>query len=57
MFVKTSVWPVQAISAGTCAIAAYDQEFADRVLGLDGDEEFTIYMAPVGKVTIIRNGE
>jgi len=50
MFVKTSVWPVQAISAGTCAIAAYDQEFADRVLGLDGDEEFTIYMAPVGKV-------
>jgi len=40
----------EAIGAGTCAIAAYDQEFADRVLGIDGDEEFTIYMAPVGKV-------
>ena len=40
----------EAIGAGTCAIAAYDQEFADRVLGLDGDEEFSIYMAPVGKV-------
>jgi len=40
----------EAIGAGTCAIAEYDQEFADRVLGLDGDEEFTIYMAPVGKV-------
>jgi SagB-type dehydrogenase family enzyme len=40
----------EVIGAGTCAIAAYDQEFADRVLGIDGDEEFTIYMAPVGKV-------
>ncbi|GAH70064.1 unnamed protein product, partial [marine sediment metagenome] len=36
--------------AGTCAIAAYDQEFADSVLGIDGVEEFIIYMAPVGKV-------
>ena len=40
----------EAIGAGTCAIAAYDQEFADSVLGIDGLKEFTIYMAPVGKV-------
>ena len=40
----------EAIGAGTCAIAAYDQEFVDSVLGIDGVEEFTIYMAPVGKV-------
>jgi len=40
----------EAIGAGTCAIAAYDQEFADSVLGVDGNEEFTIYMASVGKV-------
>jgi len=40
----------EAIGAGTCAIAAYDQEFADSILGIDGVEEFTIYMAPVGKV-------
>ncbi len=40
----------EAIGAGTCAIAAYDQEFADRILGVDGIEEFTIYMAPVGLV-------
>ena len=40
----------EAIGAGTCAIAAYDQELADSVLGVDGNEEFTIYMAPVGKV-------
>ncbi len=40
----------EAIGAGTCAIAKYDQEFADKILGIDGVEEFTIYMAPVGKV-------
>ena len=40
----------EAIGAGTCAITSYYQEFADRVLRLDGDEEFTIYIAPVGTV-------
>jgi SagB-type dehydrogenase family enzyme len=40
----------EAIGAGTCAIAAYDQELVDSLLGIDGVEEFTIYMAPVGKV-------
>ena len=40
----------EAIGAGTCAIAAYDQPAADRLLNLDGDDEFVVYMAPVGKV-------
>jgi SagB-type dehydrogenase family enzyme len=40
----------QAIAAGTCAIAAYDQEAMDELLDLDGDAEFTMYVAPVGKV-------
>ena len=39
----------QSLGAGTCAIAAYDQEACDRLLGVDGDEEFTLYIAPVGK--------
>jgi SagB-type dehydrogenase family enzyme len=39
-----------AISAGTCAIAAYNQTLADELLLVDGKEEFTIYLAPVGKV-------
>lgn len=39
-----------ALGAGTCAIAAYDQAACDRLLGVDGDEEFTLYMAPVGKL-------
>lgn len=39
-----------AVGAGTCSVAAYDQEASDALLGLDGEEEFTLYMAPVGKV-------
>ena len=39
----------EAIGAGTCAIAAYDQAGMDRLLGVDGEEEFTIYLAPVGR--------
>jgi len=38
------------IGAGACAVAAYDQEEMDKVLGVDGEEEFTIYIAPIGKV-------
>jgi SagB-type dehydrogenase family enzyme len=39
----------QAIGAGTCAIAAYDQGAMDKLLGVDGEEEFTVYLAPVGR--------
>ena len=40
-----------AIDAGTCAIAAYHQELMDELLGVDGRDEFTVYLAPVGKIT------
>ena len=40
----------EAIGAGTCAVGAYDQRKMDKVLGVDGEEEFTIYVAPAGKV-------
>lgn len=39
-----------AIDAGTCAIGAYDQNAIDKVIGVDGNDEFTIYVAPVGKI-------
>lgn len=39
----------QSLGAGTCAIAAYDQNACDELLGVDGVEEFTVYIAPVGK--------
>jgi len=39
----------EAIEAGTCAIAAYDQGEMDKLLRIDGQDEFTIYLASVGK--------
>jgi SagB-type dehydrogenase family enzyme len=40
----------EAIQAGTCAIAAYHQDKMDALLQIDGEHEFTLYLAPVGKV-------
>jgi len=40
----------EAVGAGTCAIAAYHQEKMDRLIGVDGEDEFTVYLAPVGKI-------
>lgn len=38
----------EALGAGTCAVAAYDQEALDQLLGVDGIDEFAVYLAPVG---------
>jgi SagB-type dehydrogenase family enzyme len=38
----------ESIGAGTCGIAAYDQSGIDALLGLDGADEFVVYLAPVG---------
>jgi len=40
----------ETIGAGACAILAYDQNAMDALIGVDGKDEFTIYLAPVGKV-------
>ncbi len=40
----------EGIGCGTCAIAAYDQDLMDTFLKLDGEDEFVVYLAPVGKV-------
>jgi len=39
----------ESIGCGTCAIAAYHQGLMDQLLEVDGTDEFTIYLAPVGK--------
>ena len=39
----------EAIQCGTCAIAAYDQQAMDALIGVDGHDEFVVYLAPVGK--------
>lgn len=41
----------EAIGAGACAIAAYSQKPMDDLMGVDGEDEFVIYLSPVGKIT------
>ncbi len=38
-----------AVGCGTCAVAAYHQELMDQLVTVDGVDEFTVYLAPVGK--------
>ena len=39
----------EATGSAACAIGVYDQEKMDRILGVDGHDEFTVYMAAVGR--------
>lgn len=39
----------EAINAGVCAIAAFQDTALNQILGLDGIEQFVIYLATVGK--------
>jgi SagB-type dehydrogenase family enzyme len=39
----------EAIDSGVCAIAAYHDDQVNKVLGLDGEKEFAIYIASLGK--------
>ncbi len=40
----------ESIKCGTCAVGAYDQKKMDELLGVNGEEEFTLYLAPVGRI-------
>ncbi len=39
----------ESLGLGTCAVGAYDQELLDKYLGLDGEDMFALYAAPIGK--------
>ena len=39
----------ESIGCGVCAIGAYEDEAVNAALGLDGREQFVIYMASLGK--------
>ncbi len=39
----------EQIGGGICPIAAFDDELLNQTLGLDGEEQFVIYLATVGK--------
>jgi SagB-type dehydrogenase family enzyme len=41
----------EAIGCGVCAIGAFDDVAINQLLGLDGETQFVIYLAAVGKVT------
>lgn len=38
----------EALGGGTCPVAAYHQDLCDRLLRLDGQDEFVVYLAAVG---------
>ncbi len=40
----------EALKLGTCGIGAFLQSHCDQVLKVDGDNEFTVYLQPVGRV-------
>jgi len=40
----------ESIHSGVCAVMGYDQARMDALLGLDGKDEFVIYLAATGKV-------
>ena len=39
-----------AIGCGTCAVGDYDQALCDKLLQIDGKDEFVVYAAPVGVI-------
>jgi len=39
----------ESIGCGACAVAAYDDDAMNALLGLDGKDQFVIYLAAMGK--------
>ncbi|MFA7694842.1 MAG: SagB/ThcOx family dehydrogenase [Methanoregula sp.] len=39
----------EAVNCGVCAIAAFDDDAMAKILGIDGTNQFLIYLATVGK--------
>ena len=49
MSARTSTLQRKPIGCGVCAIAAFDDDVMNNLLGIDGKEQFLIYLATVGK--------
>jgi len=41
----------EAINCGACVIAAYDQKIIDNAIGVNGCDEFAVYLATLGKIS------
>lgn len=42
----------ESIRCGTCAIAAYNQLLMDDLIGVNGEDEFVVYLSPVGRIDV-----
>lgn len=42
----------ETLGCGVCAIAAYDDDLTNQVFGLDGESQFIVYLASLGKRTV-----
>lgn len=40
----------EVLGLGTCSIGVYDQDLVDELIEVDGEEEFTVYINPVGRI-------
>lgn len=40
-----------ALKLGTCGVAAFEDDICNALLGVDGEEEFVVYTAPVGTIS------
>jgi len=40
----------ETIGLGTCAIASYNQKLIDDLINVDGEDEFAVYISPVGRI-------
>jgi SagB-type dehydrogenase family enzyme len=45
----------QGVGCGVCAIAAYDDDVMHEILGIDGNDQFLIYLATVGKTENLKS--
>jgi SagB-type dehydrogenase family enzyme len=47
----------QAVGCGVCAVAAFDDDAMNSLLGIDGTNQFLIYLATVGKEEMKSTGD
>jgi SagB-type dehydrogenase family enzyme len=47
----------EALKLGTCGVGAFSQSHCDQILKLDGDNEFTVYLQPVGRIKDLEESE
>ena len=47
---QNAMLSAEAVGLGSCCCAAFDNNVCDKLLGVDGKDEFTVYAIPIGAV-------